>query len=194
MWRNEFQNFHTKSGALIPCGFPVAGTWCRFDPMTYGYARVSTDGQGVDTQMPQVRATGAGQLFRETASRAKADRAQLRRLLGQLAAGDVLMVTRLGDQPHTLATVADCKAGFGPLGGTRTETTTAHGRLMPTVLGRSAGFERELIRARTTEGRRYGRGQRREAWEAIRRPDQSEETLREVARSYNVSQRTISRP
>jgi len=51
--------------------------------MKYGYARVSTDGQSVDAQV-----------FRETASGAKTDRSQLRRALDQLAAGDVLMVTR----------------------------------------------------------------------------------------------------
>jgi len=59
--------------------------------MIYGYARVSTDGQSVDAQLRQLRAAGAGQVFRETASGAKTDRAQLRRVLGQLAAGDVLM-------------------------------------------------------------------------------------------------------
>jgi len=33
------------------------------------------------------------------------------------------------------------------------DTTTAHGRLMLTILGRLADFERELIRPRTSEGR-----------------------------------------
>jgi DNA invertase Pin-like site-specific DNA recombinase len=40
-------------------------------------------------------AAGADQVFRETASGARADREQLRRALGQLAKGDVLMVTQL---------------------------------------------------------------------------------------------------
>ena len=63
--------------------------------MIFGYARVSTDGQSVDAQVRQFRAAGAGQVFRETASGAETDRAQLRRVLGRLAAGHVLMVTRL---------------------------------------------------------------------------------------------------
>ena len=63
--------------------------------MILGYARVSTDGQSVETQVRQLRAAGAGKVFREVASGAKTDRAQLRRLLDQLAAGDVVMVTRL---------------------------------------------------------------------------------------------------
>ena len=63
--------------------------------MIYGYARVSTDGQSVDTQMKQLRAAGAEKVLPETASGAKTDRAQLRRAVDQLGNGDVLMVTRL---------------------------------------------------------------------------------------------------
>lgn len=63
--------------------------------MIYGCARVSTDGRSVDAQVRQFRAARAGQAFRKTASRAKTERAQLRRVLGQFAAGDVLLMTRL---------------------------------------------------------------------------------------------------
>jgi DNA invertase Pin-like site-specific DNA recombinase len=63
--------------------------------MIYGYARASTDGQSVDAQVKQLRAAGAEKVFRETASGARSDRAQLRRAIGQLEKGDVLMVTRL---------------------------------------------------------------------------------------------------
>jgi DNA invertase Pin-like site-specific DNA recombinase len=63
--------------------------------MIYGYARVSTDGQSVAAQVANLRAAGAGQVFREVASGAKTDRAQLRRVLAALEPDDVLMVTRL---------------------------------------------------------------------------------------------------
>jgi DNA invertase Pin-like site-specific DNA recombinase len=43
--------------------------------MIYGYARVSTDGQGVDAQVRQLRAAGMRQVFREVANGAKTDRA-----------------------------------------------------------------------------------------------------------------------
>ena len=124
--------------------------------MIFGYARVSTDGQTVDAQVKQLRAAGAEKVFTETASGAKADRAQLARAVRQIAAGDVLMVTRLDrlarstrDLLNTLGVVADKKAGFRSLGDAWADTTTAHGRLMLTVLGGLAEFERELIRART---------------------------------------------
>src|SRR5271165_6938566 len=127
--------------------------------MIYGYARVSTDGQSVAAQVAALKRAGAGKVSREVASGAKTDRTQLRRLLDQLDAGDVLLVTRLDrlarstrDLLNTLAAIADRKAGFRSLGDAWADTT-AHGRLMLTVLGGLAEFERELIRARTGEGR-----------------------------------------
>jgi DNA invertase Pin-like site-specific DNA recombinase len=178
--------------------------------MIYGYARVSTDGQSEAAQVRQLRAAGAGKVFREIASGAKTDRAQLRRLLAQLSAGDVLMVTRLDhlarstrDLLNTLAAITDKKAGFRSLADAWADTTTAHGRLMLTVLGGLAEFERALIRARTGEGRARAkaRGQSlgrpfkltpHQRSEAIRRRDRGE-TLSDIARTYNVHPSTISR-
>jgi len=54
---------------------------------------------------------------------------------------------------NVLDAVAQAKAGFRSLKDTWADTTTPHGRLMLTVLGGLAEFERELIRARTGEGR-----------------------------------------
>ena len=179
--------------------------------MIYGYARVSTDGQSVDAQARQLAAAGCGTVFREVASGVKTDRAQLRRLLDGLAKGDVVTVTRLDrlarstrDLLNTLATVAAKGAGFRSLGDVWADTTTAHGRLMLTVLGGLAEFERELIRSRTTEGRerakargvKLGRKPKltlHQRHEAIRRRDKGEETLAEIGRSYNVSGWTIAR-
>ena len=178
--------------------------------MICGYARVSTDGQSVDAQVRQLRAARARQVFREVASAAKTDRAQLRRALDQLSDDDVLMVTRLDhlarstrDLLNTLASIAAKGAGFRSLGDTWVDTTTAHGRLMLTVLGGLAEFERELIRARTGEGRkraiangvRMGRKPKmtpHQVKEALRRRDAGE-PLRDIGRIYNVSHSTISR-
>jgi DNA invertase Pin-like site-specific DNA recombinase len=150
-------------------------------------------------------------VFREVASGAKTDRAQLRRLLDQLEAGDVVTVTRLDrlarstrDLLNTLAALTAKKAGFKSIGDTWADTTTSHGRLMLTVLGGLAEFERDLIRTRTGEGRAraVARGQRmgrppkltaHQQKEAIKRRERGEESLTEIGRSYNVSAATISR-
>jgi DNA invertase Pin-like site-specific DNA recombinase len=111
--------------------------------MIYGYARVSTDGQSIAAQVAALRKRGARRVFREVASGAKTDRAQLRRAVAQLDTGDVLLVTRLDrlarstrDLLNTLAAIADRKAGFRSLADAWTDTTTPHGRLMLTVLAR----------------------------------------------------------
>jgi DNA invertase Pin-like site-specific DNA recombinase len=63
--------------------------------MMHGYARVSTDSQSVEAQVAALTAAGAVTVYREIASGAKTDGAKLRQVLARLAAGDVLMVTRL---------------------------------------------------------------------------------------------------
>jgi DNA invertase Pin-like site-specific DNA recombinase len=137
--------------------------------MKYGYARVSMDGQSVDAQVRQLTKDGYKKVFREAASGAKTDRAQLRRLLAQFVLGDVLTVTRLDrlaqsirDLLNTLAAITAKEAGFRSLGGALADTTKSHGRLMLTVLGGLAEFERGLIRTCTGEsrGRSKARGQR----------------------------------
>ena len=87
--------------------------------MIYGYARIPTDGQSVEAQVVALTAAGAVNVYREIASGAKTDRAKLRQVLARLAAGDVLMVTRLDrlarstrDLLNTLAIITAKGAGF----------------------------------------------------------------------------------
>src|SRR5579871_1319082 len=126
----------------------------------YGYARVSTDGQTVAAQDAALHSAGCAKVYAETASGAKTDRAQLRKVISRLRDGDVLVVTRLDrlarstrDLLNLLDEISKRGAGFKSLADTWADTTTPHGRLMLTVLGGLAEFERELIKARTGEGR-----------------------------------------
>ena len=178
--------------------------------MIAGYARVSTDAQALDAQVEALEWAGAERVFREEVSGTRRDRVELKRVLDALGSGDVLLVTRLDrlarstqDLLNVLGTVAERGASFRSLSDAWADTTTAHGRLMLTVLGGLAEFERELIRARTAEGRararargvRMGRRpkltphQRREALARLA----AGEAVCEIARSYNVSHSTISR-
>jgi len=81
--------------------------------------------------------------------------------IAALNPGVVLLVTRLDrlaratrDSLNVLAMIAEKRAGFRSIADAWADTTTAHGRLMLTVLGGLAEFERELIKVRTTEGRK----------------------------------------
>ena len=128
---------------------------------TYGYARVSTNGQDLAAQEAELMAAGCARVFKEKASGAKTDRAELAKVIHRLESDDVLVVTRLDrlarsarDLLNVLATISDREAGFRSLKDAWADTTTPHGRLMLTVLGGLAEFERELIHARTGQGRK----------------------------------------
>src|ERR671936_2264250 len=177
---------------------------------TYGYARVSTCDQDLAAQGAELMAAGCAKVFKEKVSGAKTDRPELVKAIGRLEPGDVLVVTRLDrlarstrDLLNVLDQIGKRGAGFKSLKDTWADTTTAHGRLMLTVLGGLAEFERELIRARTGEGRtrakargvKFGRPTALTAHqrsEAIQRLANGEAQA-DVARSFNVSQATISR-
>jgi DNA invertase Pin-like site-specific DNA recombinase len=178
--------------------------------MIIGYARVSTDGQTLDAQQSALREAGVTQVFAEKISGAVTERKALTRAIGALGPGDVLLVTRLDrlarstrDLLNTLDAIGKAGAGFRSLADAWADTTTPHGRLMLTVLGGLAEFERELIRARTDEGRRraQARGVRfgrklklttHQRQEAVARRANGE-ALVDIGRSYNVSHSTISR-
>ena len=176
----------------------------------FGYARVSTDGQSLSAQVAELKAAKCQRIFQEKVSGARSDRKQLSRLIAGLDKDDVLVVTRLDrlarstrDLLNLLDAVAQKGAGFRSLRDAWADTTTSHGRLMLTVLGGLAEFERELIRTRTGEGRQRAKArgvvmgrrpkltahQRREA--VARR--EAGEVLTDIARSFNVSHSTISR-
>jgi DNA invertase Pin-like site-specific DNA recombinase len=175
-----------------------------------GYARVSTDGQSLDAQRAALKSAGCAKIFAEKQSGVVTGRKELMRAIDALGAGDVLVVTRLDrlarstrDLLNVLHTIADKTAGFKSLADSWADTTTSHGRLMLTVLGGLAEFERDLIRARTGEGRKramaagvkFGRKPKltpHQAEEAIRRIDAGE-SQPAVARLFNVNQSTISR-
>lgn len=176
----------------------------------HAYARVSTDGQSLDAQIEALVDEGAKRIWKETVSGAKTDRRRLRAMLASLGAGDVVLVTRLDrlarstrDLLNVLAEITEHGAAFRSLSDAWADTTTPHGRLMLTVLGGLAEFERELIRSRTSEGRdrarargvRMGRRPKltpHQQREALSRRAAGE-AVREIARSYNVSHSTISR-
>jgi DNA invertase Pin-like site-specific DNA recombinase len=84
---------------------------------------------------------------------------------------------------NTLAAIADRKAGFRSLVDAWADTTMAHGRLMLTVLCALAEFERDFIRARTSEGRERAkaRGKAGPETEADRTPESRSDPPRRQA-------------
>jgi len=110
------------------------------------------------TQLDMLGQAGCSKIYREVAARS--DRPQLHSLLKTLEPGDVVVVTRLDrlarstiDLLTVIKAIADKGCLFTSLADQWCDTTTPAGRLMLTVLGGLAEFERELIKARTSEGR-----------------------------------------
>jgi DNA invertase Pin-like site-specific DNA recombinase len=178
--------------------------------MIIGYARVSTDGQTLDNQQAQLRSAGVEKVYSEKTSGAITDRPALAKAIGGLGNGDTLIVTKLDrlarstrDLLNTLDAIGKAGATFRSLGDSWANTDTPHGRLMLTVLGGLAEFEKHLILARTSEGRtraqargvRFGRRPKltvHQQQEALARRAAGE-ALVDIARSYAVSHSTISR-
>ena len=176
----------------------------------YGYARVSSNGQTLANQDAALAAAGVAKTYREKVSAVATRRPELEKVLRKLGPGDVLIVTKLDrlarstrDLLNIIDDIAKAGAGFKSLGDAWADTTTPHGRLMLTVLGGIAEFERDLIRSRTEDGRKRARaaGIHMGRSSALTKHQQAEarsrldagETLMNIARSYAVSHATNSR-
>src|SRR5229473_953837 len=178
--------------------------------MIYGYARVSTDAQDLTSQLAQLKAAGCEKVYREKITGATADRPQLKRLMATLAHGDVVIipaVDRLSRDTTDLLVIARdmqrAGAGLRSIAEPVVDTTSDFAELVLAMLGVAAKLERRRIAERAARGRadakangvKFGRKpkltahQQREARGRI----EAGETQRSVARSYNVSQATISR-
>jgi DNA invertase Pin-like site-specific DNA recombinase len=175
--------------------------------MIYGYARVSTGAQDLGSQLAQLKAE---KVFREKITGTTADRPQLAKLMAALTHGDVGIipaVDRLSRDATDLLVIARdmqrAGAGLRSIAEPVVDTTSDFAELVLAMLGVAAKLERRCIAERTTRGRadakakgvKFGRKptltphQQREARERL----DAGETQRSVARSYNVSQSTISR-
>ena len=177
--------------------------------MLIGYARVSTDDQTAPLQFDALTQAGCERTFSEHASRASAERPILAEALSHTRSGDTLVVWRLDrlgrSLPHLIQIVQRLEAeGVGLRSLTEgIDTTTAGGRLVFHLFGALAEFERELIRARTGEGRARAKKEGRkmgrpykltphQQQEARRRHSEGE-SLSSIARSFNVHHATIGR-
>jgi DNA invertase Pin-like site-specific DNA recombinase len=175
-------------------GYKRHKLWSKLTPKNglIGYARVSTYGQTLDSQLEQLRAAGCSNrnIYREKATGARPDRRELNRMLRRLAPGDVVTVTRIDrlarstfDLFGIVKRIVDAKAQFRSLAEPWADSTSSTGRLMLAVLGGLADVERDLIRTRTAEGRTRAKAQGK----AMGRPpsltpaQQKEATRRRVA-------------
>jgi len=178
--------------------------------MKLGYARVSTEDQGLEIQCQRLSSAGCELLFEEKISGAARNRPALEKLLDQLRKDDVLVVSRLDRLARSTAEllriaekVTEKQAGLQSLDEPWADTTTPSGKMVMTIFGGIAEFERALILSRTEDGRHaaqargvtFGRPQKMTADQK----DLARELIREgksisaVARTFKVHPATIYR-
>ena len=127
--------------------------------MKIGYARVSTNDQNLDLQTDALKAAGCKKIFSDQGvSGAKAERPELDKALDQIRKKDVLVIwklDRLGRSLKDLLSIveslkeqgahfASIQDGF--------DTSTASGKMVFSVIGAMAEYERNLTRERTRAG------------------------------------------
>ena len=179
--------------------------------MKYGYARVSSNTQDYAAQVEALKAAGCRKIFSEKASgKSTNGRREFDRLMKSLVPGGTVLVTKLDrlarssrDLHNILHQLQEQGCGFVSLGESWCDTTTDVGRLVMTIMGGIAEFERSLIRKRCEEGieraRRKGtRFGRPTALDASQRRRIAEryaagETMAELAREYECGEATIWR-
>lgn len=139
--------------------------------MLVGYARTSTTDQvaGFEAQKAQLIAAGCEKLFAEQVS-AVGERQQLKEALAFMREGDALVVTKADrlarSTAELLRLVEDLeKRGIGlrilSMNGMELDTRQATSKLMLTILGAVAEFERSLMLERQREGIAKAKAERR---------------------------------
>lgn len=121
-----------------------------------GYARVSTTGQSLEVQLQAL--SGCEIIFREQVSGASVEREELKRMLEYVREGDTVKVTKLcrlaRNTKHLLELVEmfDQKKVSLQVLNLGIDTASPTGRLMVTLIGAIATFERQLLLERQAEG------------------------------------------
>lgn len=175
-----------------------------------GYARVSTTEQDASLQQDALKAAGCLKLFTDKASGSLDRRPQLDRLLDQLRPGDTVVVWRLDrlgrSLKHLIELIEDLAArevGFRSLT-EGMDTTTSGGKLVFSIFGALAEFERSLIRERTMAGLAAARSRGRVGGRpSVMTPEKikvardlyeaRDLTVEEIAKTIGVSRKTVYR-
>ena len=127
--------------------------------MHVGYARTSTVEQvaGFEAQLRDLREAGCTKVFREQVS-SVAQRPELERALDFVREGDTITVTKLDRLARSTAHLLRIAEGLEAKGcalkvlNLGLDTSTATGKLLFTVVGAIAAFEREMMLERQREG------------------------------------------
>ena len=179
--------------------------------MKIGYARVSTNDQNLDLQTDALKKAGCKKIFSDRGvSGVKTARPGLDKALDQIRKGDILVIwklDRLGRSlSHLLSIIEDLKQKGVDFASVQDgfDTSTASGKMVFSVIGAMAEYERNLIRERTmaglaaarSRGRKGGRPKQLNEGQvkvAIALADAGELTINEIREQVGCSRSTYYR-
>lgn len=178
--------------------------------MKVGYARVSTDEQNLRSQIDALESAGCERIFTDKGvSGGAVIKPALRECIDFMREGDELVIVRLDRLSRSLKELISIAEGLGEGGYAfrslheQIETASPAGRLFFHIIGALAEFERDLIRARTSEGvkaaRRRGKKLGRppaisdEQWQSAKTLMEGPEgkTPADIARLLGISRQAV---
>ncbi|MFO1431748.1 MAG: recombinase family protein [Candidatus Competibacteraceae bacterium] len=174
---------------------------------TIGYARVSTAGPHLDSQMDALTQAGCSKIFSDQVSGAQHSRPGWDQLLDYVRPGDVIVVTELSRMSRSLTPLLQVVQGFEQQGielislRENIDTSTATGRCFLSIMGAVAQMERELKAERAAAGRAAAKVRGRTGGRPRTNPDKldqarilyqnSAKTAAEVCQALGIGRRTF---
>jgi DNA invertase Pin-like site-specific DNA recombinase len=181
--------------------------------MVFGYARVSTKDQNLDSQIDALKKAGVDKIYEEKISGGRVSRPVLDDLLEYARKGDFIVVydlSRLGrNLRHLLELVEDFKTkgihlkilngfGEGPI-----DTSTASGSLVFNMFALVSDFQRQQIKEKTVAGLKAARKRGRlggrpkvsssKVTHAIALYDSGKYSVKEIEKTSGISRATLYR-
>lgn len=164
--------------------------------MTFGYARVSTEGQCLDRQIDALKAAGVQEeyIYKEKMTGTKSNRPKLMALMDTVDNGDIVVIeslSRLGRSSADLIRLMKTLHDKGVVLKSLKENldfSTVEGQFIANFLALMAEYEREVIHSRVVEGVAAARARGRIGG----RPATPEKTLDKALKMYDLHNLTVA--
>lgn len=138
--------------------------------MKIGYARVSTTGQDLESQVDKLKEHGCDKIYQEKVTgTSTTNRVELNNMMEHLRAGDMVVITKIDRLARSIIDLNNIVSELNDKGisiqfiddnlNFQAGNSSAMNTLIFNMLGSFAQFERDIIVQRTTEGRERARKQ-----------------------------------
>lgn len=161
--------------------------------MIFGYARVSTEEQNLDSQIDVLQSYHVERIFKEKVTGTKKERLQLQTMMQQLRKGDTVVVYKLDRISRSTKHLIAISDQFEEIGVTfisiqdGVDTSTSMGKFFFRVMASLAELERDIIVERTRAGLKAARARGRKGG----RPFKDKDKVNMALKMYQSKEYTI---